>query len=229
MKIGIIGAIKQEIIFLLKKIKKCKIKKIGNFKFYNGYLHDVNIIILLSGVGKVSASIVTTLLITYYNPNVIINIGSAGSINPLLKIKNIILPNKTCYYDVDVSIFTYQIGQIPKYPRFFLINAKLLNLAKKCIYRLKYKFQEGLILTGDSFIYKKHMLQSILNHFPSAIAIDMESTAITQVCYNFKKPILIIRAISDFANKCATWSFKKNIKQASYCATQVVEEMLKTL
>lgn len=229
MKIGIIGAIKKEIIFLLKKIKKCKIKEIGNFKFYNGYLHNVNIIILLSGVGKVSASIVTTLLITYYNPNVIINIGSAGSINPLLKIKNIILPNKTCYYDVDVSIFTYPIGQIPKYPRFFLINAKLLNLAKKCIYRLKYKFQEGLILTGDSFIYKKHMLQSILNHFPSAIAIDMESTAITQVCYNFKKPILIIRAISDFANKYATWSFKKNIKQASYCATQVVEEILKIL
>ncbi|HXK00272.1 MAG TPA: 5'-methylthioadenosine/S-adenosylhomocysteine nucleosidase [Buchnera sp. (in: enterobacteria)] len=120
MKIGIIGAVKKEIILLRKKIKSCTIKKIGNQKFYNGYLHGINITILKSGIGKVAASMMTTLLISYYNPDIIINIGSAGSISSLLKIKDIIVPDKTSYYDVDLSIFNYSIGQIPKYPNFFL-------------------------------------------------------------------------------------------------------------
>jgi adenosylhomocysteine nucleosidase len=229
MKIGIIGAVKKEIIFLRNKIKKCIIKKIGNQEFYNGYLHGINITILKSGIGKVAASMVTTLLISYYNPDIIINIGSAGSISSLLKIKDIIIPNKTSYYDVDVRMFNYSIGQIPKYPRFFFVNAELLVIAKQCIHKLNYKFKSGLIVTGDSFVHKKHILLSIIKHFPSAIAIDMESTAIAQVCYNFKKPILIIRAISDFANKDAVFSFKKNIEQASHHATIIVEEILKNI
>lgn len=229
MKIGIIGAIKKEIIFLLKKIEKCTIKEIGNQKFYNGYLHGIHIIILKSGIGKVSASMITTLLISCCNPDIIINIGSAGSISSLLQIKDIIIPNKTSYYDVDVSIFNYSIGQIPKYPKFFFIDSELLAIAKKCMYKLNYKFKSGLVLTGDSFVHKKNTLLSIIKHFPRAVAIDMESTAIAQVCYNFKKPILIIRAISDYSNKSASFNFKKNIEQASYHATIIVEEILKNM
>jgi len=229
MKIGIIGAVKTEIIFLRKKIKKCTIKEIGNHKFYNGYLHGINIIILKSGIGKVSASMVTTLLISCYNPDIIINIGSAGSINSLLKIQDTIIPNRTSYYDVDVSIFNYSIGQIPKYPKFFFVNSELLDIAKKCMYKLDYIFKSGLILTGDSFIHKKNVLLSIIKHFPSAVAIDMESAAIAQVCYNFKKPMLIIRAISDCANKYAAFNFKKNIEKASHHASIIIEEILKNI
>ncbi|CAL4042745.1 5'-methylthioadenosine/adenosylhomocysteine nucleosidase [Buchnera aphidicola] len=229
MKIGIIGAIKKEIVFLIKIIRQYHIKKIENYKFYSGYLHDINVIILKSGIGKVSASIVTTLLISYYNPDIIINIGSAGSISPLLNIKNIIIPNKTCYHDVDVSIFNYSIGQIPLYPRFFFINTQLLALAKLCMLNINCTFKEGLILTGDSFVYKKKSLLSILNNFPSALAIDMESTSITQVCYIFKKPVLILRSISDCANKYAHLSFNKHIEEASYRVTLVIEEIIKNI
>jgi len=68
-----------------------------------------------------------------------------------------------------------------------------------------------------------------MKNFPLAIAVDMESTAVAQVCYNFNKPILIIRAISDSSNKHAAFSFKENIELVSYHATIVVEEILKNI
>ncbi|WP_343192328.1 5'-methylthioadenosine/adenosylhomocysteine nucleosidase [Buchnera aphidicola] len=229
MKIGIIGAMKQEISCLFPEIKKCKINKIQNHIIYTGRIQGIQTILLLSGIGKVSASMVTTLILINYQPDIIINIGSAGSLNPLLKINDIIIPNKICYHDVDVCTFKYSIGQIPHYPIVFFPNFRLLAIAKICLKALYYPFKEGLMLTGDSFVSNKNQFTSILKNFPEAMAIEMESTAIAQVCYKFNTPFLIIRAISDLSDNNSNTYFKKNIKNISNCLAQIIINILKKI
>ena len=66
MKIGIIGAMELEIDSLRASIESCKETKIGRFVFYEGSLNGIEVVLLLSGIGKVSASVATTLLIERY-------------------------------------------------------------------------------------------------------------------------------------------------------------------
>jgi adenosylhomocysteine nucleosidase len=62
----------------------------------------------------------------------------------------------------------------------------------------------GLICTGDQFISGAEPVAKILQHFPQALACDMESAAIAQTCYRYQVPFLSMRLISDVAGKHET-------------------------
>ncbi len=71
----------------------------------------------------------------------------------------------------------------------------------------------GLVITGDQFMDHQNF-QEIPEEFESAIAIDMESTAMAQVAYNFKIPFIIIRGISDIVNNENNYDdYKKFLKK----------------
>ncbi|QCI20941.1 5'-methylthioadenosine/adenosylhomocysteine nucleosidase [Buchnera aphidicola (Hyperomyzus lactucae)] len=229
MKIAIIGAIKKEIETLKKLINTCIEKKNGNYTIYIGKFKNNDIFLIKSGIGKVSASISTTLLINLYKPDIIINTGSAGSLNSLLKIGDLIIPEKICYYDVDLTNFGYSLGQVPKYPKYFTTNKKIWNIFKKKFIQYELTFQTGLIISGDSFIRKNSCIKKLNNKFPSAIAVEMESAAIAQVCYKFNTPLIVVKAISDLSDNNATLNFKKNISVASFQSSKLVEIILENI
>ena len=56
---------------------------------------------------------------------------------------------------------------------------------------------KGLICSGDQFIDTMESVKRIKNNFSEALAVDMESGAIAQVCYLCKVPFLALRVISD--------------------------------
>lgn len=229
MKIGIIGAIKKEIQILQKIIINCVEKKIGNCQIYIGSFKNINIFLIRSGIGKVAASISTTILINLYKPNIIINSGSAGSLNSLLKIGDIIIPNKICYYDVDLVNFGYALGQIPECPKEFLIQKKFFNFIKNISIDFKFQFTTGLLITGDSFVRESELIKKLKHQFSSAIAVEMESAAIAQVCHQFNVPLIVIKSISDLSDKNATLNFKKNISIASFQSSKIVQLILENM
>ena len=67
-----------EINTLKAAITNGKETKIGRFSFYEGLLSDTEVVLLLSGIGKVSAAVGAALLIEKYHPYLIINTGTAG-------------------------------------------------------------------------------------------------------------------------------------------------------
>ncbi|QFQ32940.1 5'-methylthioadenosine/adenosylhomocysteine nucleosidase [Buchnera aphidicola (Aphis fabae)] len=226
MNIGIIGALDQE-VKMFKKIINCKqIKNIGQFKIYIGTFKKNNIFLIRSGIGKVSASIASMILINLFKPNIIINSGSAGSLYPKLQIGDIIIPNELCYYDVNLINFGYSRGQIPQYPKKFKINKNLYHIVIEIAMKFKYQFNTGLLLTGDSFIRGENLINKLKFQFSSAIAVEMESTAIAQVCYQFHIPLIVIKSISDLSDKQATLNFKKNISIASSQSASLVKLIL---
>lgn len=229
MKIGIIGAIEKEIQEIKKVIDNLIIKKNGKIKIYIGTFKGINVFLIKSGIGKVSASIATMMLINLYKPNFIINSGSAGSLNSLLNIGDIVIPKKVCYYDVNLTNFGYSIGQIPKLPAKFTINKNLHQILKNIALTSNISFSTGLLITGDSFVRGSNLIKSIKNQFSSAIAVDMESTAISQTCYQFDIPFIIIKSISDLSDNHATLNFKNNISVASLQSSKLVKLLLKNI
>ncbi|CAL4320144.1 5'-methylthioadenosine/adenosylhomocysteine nucleosidase [Buchnera aphidicola] len=228
MKIGIVIAINEEITILFEKLKKLKIIKyeIYGIKLYSGYFNKTKIILTKSGIGKVSNSIACTILIKIYHVNLIINIGSAGKLTDNIKVFDIILANKICHHDINLKNFGYEIGVIPNFPKIFKIDKSLKNHTKKILSLSKMKYIEGLIVSGEQFINNTKKKQYILTNFPNAIAVDMESSAISQACFQFQIPYIIIKIISDHSNKSSYIEFKKNIHVIAKMSYKILKNII---
>lgn len=173
MKIGIIFAMQNEKEAFEKLGVKCE--------------HEL--VLYKCGIGKVNAATTTTKAILVDKCDFIINCGVAGGINASKKL-DVFYATELKYSDVDLSVFTsspYDIGQVPGMPK---VYQSLKN---------KFKFSkavEGKIASQDTFAtdVQKELLQT---HYSDYSAVDMESCAIAQTCYNFDMEFAVIRAISD--------------------------------
>ena len=86
MKVGIIGAMEPEVVILREALQnKTELTK-GGFTFYTGELAGHTVTLVQSGIGKVAATVATTLLIDNFIPDCVINTGSAGGFDPELNV-----------------------------------------------------------------------------------------------------------------------------------------------
>ncbi len=228
MRVGIIGAMEVEVQTLKAQLGDYETEQINQFEFYLGSVGKVEVVVLLSGIGKVSAAVATTLLIERYTPDVIINTGTAGGLQHTF-MGDIVIAEEVRYHDVDLTAFDYEYGQQSNMPAAFKIDADLLKLAKEVCKKSKQKVHDGLIVSGDSFISKKELLDQILLHFPTAYAVEMEATAIAQVCHLFNIPFVIIRAISDRAGEGNFETYTKFVAEAGKLSAQMNLELIEKI
>lgn len=230
MKIGIIGAMEPEVAHLISAMKNPHSQTIAGIEFIAGELSDKDVIVTRSGIGKVAASIATTLLIEKFDRDTVINTGSAGGFVDSLNIGDIVISSEVRHHDVDVTAFGYEIGQMAQQPAAFIPNPKLVNAAKNSIASLgKVKAIEGLICTGDSFICDPARTEVMIKHFPTIAACDMEAAAIAQVCHQFQVPFVIIRSLSDNANNDSPVDFDSYIIKAGHHSALMVLKLLNNL
>lgn len=229
MKIGIIGAMEEEIKILRDKIINRQDSEIAGCEFYLGNINGIEVVLLKSGIGKVNAAIGTTLLNYIYKPDYIINTGSAGGFSEDLSVGDIVISRELRYHDVDATVFGYEYGQVPGMPSFYLPDSMLVELAKSCADKLNVNVVEGLITSSDSFMSDIDKVNEVKDLFPNVHACEMESTAIAQVCSQFKAPFVIIRSLSDIAGCEAKVSYDKFLEQASINSAELVLLMLKEI
>ena len=91
MRVGVIGAMEQEVTLLREKIEDCQILSRGGCEIYTGTINGVDVALLKSGIGKVAAAIGTTLLLEHFRPDVVINTGSAGGLDSRLNVGDIVV------------------------------------------------------------------------------------------------------------------------------------------
>ena len=228
MKIGIIGAMELEIDSLRTSIESCKETKIGRFVFYEGSLNGIEVVLLLSGIGKVSASVATTLLIERYNPSLIINTGTAGGLGDT-SVHDIILATEVRHHDVDVTAFGYEIGQQAQMPPAFTPNTQWTEKLKQVAERYSHTLHYGHVVSGDSFISSPTRLQEIANTFPKAKAVEMEAAAIAQTCYLLNIPFVMLRAISDKAGEGNAVSYETFVVEAGKLSATIIKAFLASI
>ncbi|MGO5332998.1 5'-methylthioadenosine/adenosylhomocysteine nucleosidase [Enterococcus cecorum] len=230
MKIGIIGAMDQEVKILKEKMAAPMSWERAGVLFVSGTLGKHDVIVVRSGIGKVAASVTTSLLIQQYGVNMVINTGSAGGIGEGLKVGDVVFSEKLAYFDVDVTGFGYEYGQLPAgMPLYFEASKYIINEMKKAAEKTGQQVRSGLIVTGDSFVNSPEKIAEIKSHFPEALACEMEGAAIAQTARQFNIPFLVVRAISDTADHQATMSFDEFIDEAGKRSAEMVIEFLNTI
>lgn len=226
MKVGIIGAMEQEVTLLRDKIENRQTLTLAGCEIYTGTLNGVEVALLKSGIGKVAAALGTTLLLQLCKPDVVINTGSAGGLAPTLKVGDIVVSDEVRYHDADVTAFGYEPGQMAGCPEAFVADDKLIAAAERVIKQLDLNAVRGLVVSGDAFINGAAPLARIRTTFPQAIAVEMEATAIGHVCHQFKVPFVVVRAISDVADQESHLSFDEFLSVAAKQSSLMVENLL---
>lgn len=228
MKIAIIGAMEQEVSLLRSKIQNLSTEVHGGFEYYIGQIDDKDVILLKSGIGKVNAAIGTALLIKLYEPDYIINTGSAGGFHTDLEVGDIVISSSVCHHDVDVTPFGYELGQVPGSPACFIPDPSLVEIAKHSVETLgEVAHMHGMIATGDRFMHQPEDVEKTRTAFPEMIACEMEAAAIAQTCHAFEVPFVIIRSLSDIAGKENAVTFEQYLDKAATHSAKLILEMLK--
>lgn len=146
----------------------------------------------LSRIGKVNAALAADALIRDYSPEMVLSIGCAGSFVKGVSEGDVILAERTAYHDVWCGEGN-EMGQVDGFPKFFHCDATLLEKACKALPEAR----RGLIISGDQFFISEQEDERQKDLYPEALAVDMESTAVAQVCHLYHIPFLAVKIISD--------------------------------
>ncbi len=230
LKIGIIGAMEEEVTLLRAEIKDAETKVIANTEFIEGKIDGKEVVLVRSGIGKVNAAIATTLLLEMYQPDVVLNTGSAGGFSQTLEVGSVVISSEVVHHDVDVTAFGYVHGQVPQLPPTFIADENLIKLSKEAVEELgAHTYDTGLIASSDSFMSDVAHVERVRELFPAMIAAEMEAAAVAQVCHQFETPFVVIRALSDIAGKEAPMSFDEFLPIAARHSTDIVLSVISKL
>ncbi|MHC4544767.1 MAG: 5'-methylthioadenosine/adenosylhomocysteine nucleosidase [Planctomycetota bacterium] len=218
---AILGAFNKEIIMLEEQLTDKQQQKIEGMRFVTGKLHGKSVVVAWTGIGKVNAAMTTTLLIEHFKPSDVIFSGIAGGVNPKLAPGDIVIAAETAHHDMGIlgEDGFYNRGVINpldgiRNPVYLLADERLLKLAEKAAEQVELetikttvgerspRIIKGVVVTGDVFVAspeKSAELREKLN----ADAVEMEGAAVAQICYQRQIPHLVVRSISDKADKTA--------------------------
>ena len=154
--------------------------------------------------------------------------GVAGGINPKLQIGDLIIADKLCQHDLDITAFGHPHGFVPGGKVFVETTKELRDMAIKVANENNLKVIEGTIATGDQFVHSNERKQFIKNTF-NADALEMEGASVAVVCDALNVPFFILRAISDTADMDAGFDFDEFLKSSAKNSADYLIKIVKEL
>lgn len=230
-KIGIIGAMEEEVAKLKENMQIQGTSVIAGMEFCQGICEGQNVVIVRSGIGKVNAAVCTQILCDVFKVNAIINTGVAGSLKNEINIGDIVLSEDALQHDMDATGFGYDPGVIPRMEEsIFKGDETLLKLAQKVCQEVNPDIQvfRGRVVSGDQFISDHDVKQRIVNSF-GGFCTEMEGAAIAQTAWLNKIPYLVIRAISDKADGSAEMDYSEFEMKAIEHTVRLMTGMLRNM
>lgn len=227
-KIGIIGAMEEEVLALREKLMDVRQLQKASMDFYSGTLNGKEVVIVRSGIGKVNAGICTQILADVYQVDAVINTGIAGSLKTEINIGDVVISTDTLQHDMDATGFGYELGVIPRMETScFPADPELLKQAEAACREAVPKIQvfAGRVVSGDQFISDKKVKERIVRQF-GGMCTEMEGAAIAQAAWLNGIPFVVIRAISDKADDSATMDYPTFERQAIAHSVALVENLI---
>ena len=159
------------------------------------------VIVEKCGIGKVNAALGVQRMIVEHRPDCIISSGCAGGNGDDVQVKDVVVSTELAYHDVYCGTAidnSTQYGQVQGLPARFKAAPYLLQKSTELSAKVSpLRIHPGLIVTGDWFVDSKEKMRSIIEKFPDARAVDMESAAIAHTCFLHKVPFISFRVVSD--------------------------------
>lgn len=230
-KIGIIGAMDEEVDILVELMQVKETLTKASLKFYQGQLEGREVVLVKCGIGKVNSALCAQILISEFGVDAVVNTGVAGALNEELDVNDIVISTDALQYDVDARAFGYEKGVIPRMETsVFKADERLIDAAyKSSVEETKsHKVLKGRVVTGDIFISSKDLKEELVNDF-KAYCGEMEGGAIAHVCNLNNVPFVIIRAMSDKADGSADVTYEEFVIEAANNSKDIVLKMLKAI
>ena len=229
-KLGIIGAMEQEVETLLQLMENKKETEKAGSVFYDGILEGLPVTVVQCGVGKVNAALCTQILCDCFEVTHLVNTGIAGSLCAELDIGDLVVSRDAMYHDVDAVAFGYPMGKVPGMDvTTFPADDTLLGYAFAAAEAVNPGHTKiGRVASGDQFVASKEVKERI-TQLTRALCTEMEGAAIAQTAYRNKLPFVILRAISDKADDSAEMDYPSFERIAAHRCAAVTQALAKQL
>ena len=232
MKLGIIGAMEQEVETLVGLLEDARSLKKAGSTYFEGTLDGLEAVVVQCGIGKVNAGLCVQVLCDVFGVTHVVNTGIAGSLKPELDIGDLVISRDAMYHDVDCVHFGYTPGQMPGMPVSFQADKTLVELAFAAAEQVNPGHTVlGRVASGDQFVAEKALKEKIIA-VTGAQCTEMEGCAIAQAAFRNEIPFVIIRTISDKADDSAEMDYPTFERLAAHrCAavTKAFANQLKAL
>jgi adenosylhomocysteine nucleosidase len=229
-KIGIIGAMTEEVELIEQDMQRTAITIQAGMYFYDGLLFGIPVVLCKSGIGKVNAAVCTQILIDRFAVDRILFTGVAGALDPKLNIGDIVISTDCVQHDVDVTALGFEQGVIPyAETSIFVADPELVELAFHSSQALfDHSIVKGRVLSGDQFVADRDKVQRLHEQL-QGVCTEMEGAAVAQVCHMNGIPFVIIRSMSDKADGSAQMNFSEFTQLASEHSYRLIKHMMKAL
>lgn len=200
-RIGIVAAWEPEIECLRRRFPARVSDKIACWEFHSHLRGEMEIISVISGVGKVNCASCTQLLINQFNPDELFMTGICGGLAEEVNGKDMIIAKNTLQHDVTDA----GSGIDPKdlyRGRNSVIqsNHELVQSFSDFATKRGVPVHLGTVVSGDQRI-RNCQTKITLRVKYKAVAVDQEIAAFSQVCYVNDKRFLAVKCVSDHADE----------------------------
>lgn len=250
MRLGVISALQEEQQGLVEAMQSPYKLIHGMREYTRGQIDGIDVVCVLSRIGKVAAATTATMLVEKFGVTHILFTGVAGAGDARVKVGDIVVAESLVQYDMDAR---------PLFPRFevpltglshfatdLYLTERLATAAhgfldeqfetvigadERAAFRLQRpRVHRGLIASADRFMDDRLALVTLNGDLPGLLAVEMEGAAVAQVCFELGIPFAVIRAISDNANEDAATDFMRFVtviasRYAFYIVQRFCEEL----
>lgn len=237
---SILSAMPEELTyfeFVLSK-NKFKIFTANGFEFKVYQYKNKRILLSHTGLGTTFAASVITLIHHHFRPDYIFFSGTAGGINPSLKLRDVVIAEKAFEAEIQGafkllkdtpfdSCLTHPIKQ-QRFPQIYAADNELLNLASN-VASTDSSIYTGTVVSSNSFPAPQELFDRIKEEDP--YSIDMETSAIYQVAWLLNIRVLAIRGVSNILNNNGSDDtiHESDVEGSSEAAARVVLKIVDAL
>jgi len=253
MKVGIVGAMPQEIARLQLELRDTRREMRGMREYLQGNLYGKDAVLVFSRCAKVAAASTVTTLIEVFGVDLVVFTGVAGAADESLEVGDVVIGSVLVQHDLDARPL-FRRFEVPLLGTIaFEAPPELVALAERSAesylrghlgrdvspaalrafgIQSPPRVRTGLIVSGDQFIAdpgKLRTLRAALESaaLPVALCVEMEGAAVAQVCREHAVPVIVVRTISDKADHSAAIDFVAFVEQiASHFTSGIVRELI---
>lgn len=204
-----------------------EVRRIAGREFSTGRLRGRDVVLALSGVGKVAAASTATLLVEQASS--VIMVGTAGGLGTAVEPGHIVVAAELLQHDLDARplwdrwvVPSLGIARIPADRR---LTAALAAAAEVVVGTHRPdlaalglggpSWHLGLVASGDVFVATAEDASRLRQLLPDVLAVEMEGAAVAQVCHTAGVPFAVARTISDRADDDAMVDFPRFLNEVA--------------
>lgn len=250
MTIAIQCAIPQELAALRAALDHRETVEIAHLRFDHGHLFGRDVVLVGTGIGKVNAAMVATLLIDRFGARQIVFSGVAGGLDPALAIGDVVIAERLVQHDFGWfegdRMCPYQAGHLPFFQPTEAFGYDLRPATRARIEAALAglelapmdaqaggdgrppKVVFGTVLTGDQYV-NCEATRARLFAAHGGHAVEMEGAALAQVAEMHGVECVVIRALSDLAGHQSRFDFTAFVEAVSASSAKILARVLPVL